>query len=64
MIETIVYQLKPSWEKVYSTVEEHGIFDSNSVRRYLSGIFDERPEQEHIVVLHLDTNLNIKGLVS
>lgn len=61
MVESIIYQLKPVWEKVYTTVEDHDIKDANSVKRYLRGVFDERPEQEHIVVLHIDTNMNIKG---
>lgn len=61
MIDTCIYELETKWKKVSSTTEDHDVMDANSIRRYLRGTFSDRPEQEHLIVLHLDTNMKVKG---
>ena len=61
MKEINVYQLETKWNCVKKTYGEYDIRNGNDVKKYLNGVFDSKPEQEHIVVLHIDASGNLKG---
>lgn len=61
MIKKTVYEMIPTWKKTEVDFMDHNIKDADSIKRILKDVFKDRPEQEHLIVLHLDANCEIKG---
>lgn len=61
MITKTMYEMIPTWKKVENVFMDHDIKDADSIKRILKDVFKDRPEQEHLIVLHLDANCEIKG---
>lgn len=61
MTEVTVYEMSYSWKKITTRIQDHDVKDAKSIKNYLRGIFDDRPEQEHLVVIHVDAQGHIKG---
>ena len=61
MIKKTVYEMIPTWKKTEIDFMDHNIKDADSIKRILKDVFKDRPEQEHLIVLHLDANCEIKG---